>query len=123
LSLTGPVTKSEFEAALSGIDPKTGKRLAALGGRLQDHAAGWDMTFSAPKSVSVLWALSEPRDRATIETAQRAAVATAFLGGQPDLTGTRTDDGLAHRRPADLVDQLSSGHRSACRGCAAFDLA
>jgi conjugative relaxase-like TrwC/TraI family protein len=77
LSLEGPVTRSEFEAALRGIDPKTGQRLAALGGRLQDHTAGWDMTFSAPKSVSALWALSEPRDRTTIATGQRTAVATA----------------------------------------------
>jgi conjugative relaxase-like TrwC/TraI family protein len=77
LSLAGPVTKSEFEAALKGIDPKTGERLAALGGRLQDHAAGWDITFSAPKSVSVLWALSEGRDRPVIESAHRAAVSTA----------------------------------------------
>lgn len=28
-----------FEAALKGIDLKTGERLAALGGRSQDHAA------------------------------------------------------------------------------------
>ena len=77
LALSGPVTKSEFEAALKGIDPKTGERLAALGGRLQDHAAGWDMTFSAPKSVSVLWALSEERGRMAIEGAHRTAVATA----------------------------------------------
>jgi conjugative relaxase-like TrwC/TraI family protein len=74
LSLAGPVTKSEFEAALKGIDPKTGERLAALGGRSQDHAAGWDMTFSAPKSVSVLWALSEARDRVAVESAHRIAV-------------------------------------------------
>ena len=63
LSLSGPVTRSEFEAALRGIDPKTGERLAALGGKHQNHAAGWDVTFSAPKSVSVQWALSEPGDR------------------------------------------------------------
>src|SRR5581483_12247927 len=77
LSLAGPVTKAEFEAVLKGFDPKTGERLAALGGRLQDHAAGWDMTFSAPKSVSVLWALSDARDRAPIENAHRAAVSAA----------------------------------------------
>ncbi|MDX2287629.1 MAG: MobF family relaxase [Hyphomicrobiaceae bacterium] len=77
LSLSGPVTRSEFDAALRGIDPKTGERIAQLGGRAQQHAAGWDMTFSAPKSVSVLWALSEPRDRPAIERAQAAAVTTA----------------------------------------------
>ena len=78
LSLSGPVTGSEFEAALNGIDPKLGNRLAALGGWSRDHAAGWDMTFSAPKSVSVLWALTDVRERAAIESAQHNAVATAM---------------------------------------------
>jgi conjugative relaxase-like TrwC/TraI family protein len=77
LSLHGPVTRSDFESALRGIDPKTGERLANLGGRAQQHAAGWDLTFSAPKSVSVLWALSEPKDRPAIERAQHVAVAAA----------------------------------------------
>ncbi len=81
LSLSGPVTRSEFESALRGVDPKTGERLAALGGKHQNHAAGWDVTFSAPKSVSVQWALSEPGDRSGIERAHRTAVvaATTYL--------------------------------------------
>ncbi|MFZ0853664.1 MAG: MobF family relaxase [Hyphomicrobiaceae bacterium] len=97
LSLTGPVTKSDFEAALRGIDPKTGERLAALGGRVQNHAAGWDMTFSAPKSVSVLWALSEPHERTTIETAQRAAVTTATWFLEREAAWARRGKGGARR--------------------------
>ncbi|WP_316173185.1 MobF family relaxase [Bradyrhizobium sp. SZCCHNRI2049] len=77
LSLDGPVTQAEFDAALRGVDPKTGERLAQLGGRSQEHAAGWDMTFSAPKSVSVLWALSAAPERQMIAQAHRSAVAAA----------------------------------------------
>lgn len=77
LSLRGAVTKSEFEAALHGIDPKTGERLAQHGGRIREHSAGWDMTFSAPKSVSVLWALSNETERPAIERAHKAAVLAA----------------------------------------------
>jgi conjugative relaxase-like TrwC/TraI family protein len=77
LSLDGPVTQAEFDAALRGIDPKTGERLAQLGGRGREHAAGWDMTFSAPKSVSVLWALSEAPERQMIAQAHRSAVLAA----------------------------------------------
>ncbi|NPU64730.1 relaxase domain-containing protein [Bradyrhizobium sp. 83012] len=77
LSLDGPVTQTEFDAALRGIDPKTGERLAQLGGRGREHAAGWDMTFSAPKSVSVLWALSEAPERQIIAQAHRSAVLAA----------------------------------------------
>ncbi|MGJ4897486.1 MobF family relaxase [Bradyrhizobium oligotrophicum] len=77
LSLDGPVTRTEFDAALRGIDPKTGERLAQLGGRGREHAAGWDMTFSAPKSVSVLWALSDVPERQIIAQAHRSAVLSA----------------------------------------------
>src|SRR5215207_1710356 len=77
LSLTGPVTQTEFDAALHGIDPKTGERLAQLGGRGREHSAGWDMTFSPPKSVSVLWALSEASERRMIAHAHRSAVLAA----------------------------------------------
>jgi conjugative relaxase-like TrwC/TraI family protein len=77
LSLVGPVTHTDFEAALQGIDPKTGERLAQIGGRGGDHSAGWDMTFSAPKSVSVLWALSAGHDREMIEQAHQSAVQAA----------------------------------------------
>ena len=77
LSLKGPVTRTEFESALNGVDPKTGDRLVQQGGRGQLHSAGWDMTFSAPKSVSVLWALSAERERQAIERAHQSAVLTA----------------------------------------------
>jgi conjugative relaxase-like TrwC/TraI family protein len=99
LSLAGPVTKSEFEAALRGIDPKTGERLAALGGRVQDHAAGWDMTFSAPKSVSVLWALSEARERPVIEGAHQTAVAAATRYLEQTAAWARRGKGGATREP------------------------
>ena len=76
LSLRGPVTHAEFEAALGGGDPKTGDQLVQQGGRGRAHSAGWDMTFSAPKSVSVLWALSEGPERQAIERAHQSAVLT-----------------------------------------------
>jgi conjugative relaxase-like TrwC/TraI family protein len=65
LGLSGEVTTEDLEALLSGHDPHTG---ALLGSRFVDrvtkhgkliHAvAAFDGTFSAPKSVSVLWALT-----------------------------------------------------------------
>jgi hypothetical protein len=58
------VTQAEFDAALRGIDPKTGEPPAQLRGR--EHAAAWDMIFSAPKSISVPWALSDAPERQRI---------------------------------------------------------
>src|SRR3954468_3003655 len=77
LSLNGPVTQTEFDAALRGIDPKTSERLGQLGGRRREDAAGWDMTFSPPKPAPGLGALSEPRERQVITQAHRSAVLAA----------------------------------------------
>ncbi|WP_375208271.1 MobF family relaxase [Hyphococcus sp.] len=77
LSLEGSVSKSDFEAALEGLDPRTGERLILANGIA--HTAGWDMTFSAPKSASVLWALSNENARQTIEAAHQKAVNTALI--------------------------------------------
>jgi conjugative relaxase-like TrwC/TraI family protein len=100
LSLHGPVTQAEFRAALNGLDPKTGDRLARHGGRTRDHAAGWDMTFSAPKSVSVLWALSDEPDRRAVERAHRSAVLTATDYLERNAAWARRGKGGAVREPA-----------------------
>src|SRR5215470_10023213 len=112
LSLSGPVTASEFEAALSGIDLKIGNRLTALGGRSREHSAGWDMTFSAPKSVSVLWALSEARERATIEGAQHQAVTTAMRYLEQSAAWALRDKGGAHREPTAGLLMASFDHHT-----------
>ncbi|WP_136661680.1 MobF family relaxase [Nitratireductor sp. XY-223] len=113
LSLEGPVTRSEFEAALEGLDPKTGERLAAGGGRAHSHAAGWDMTFSAPKSVSVLWALSDGPERAAIEEAHRRAVLTATGHLEQTAAWARRGKGGALReRTAGLLMAQFDHHTS-----------
>ena len=97
LSLEGPVEKSAFEAALSGRDPKIGTRLVQANGPA--HSAGWDMTFSAPKSVSVLWALSPDADRKVIETAHRSAVLEATRHLEDNAAWARRGKAGAHREP------------------------
>lgn len=65
LGLTGPVAAVDLEALLSGRDPTTGTTLGApfvdrftKHGTLIQAVAGYDATFSAPKSVSVWWGLT-----------------------------------------------------------------
>ncbi|MEH6490402.1 MobF family relaxase [Hyphomonas oceanitis] len=96
LALEGPVSKADFEAALNGIDPKNGERLTQIG---KSHAPGWDMTFSAPKSVSVMWALSPPADRKAIEAAHRKAVHAATTHLEDHHAFTRRGKGGAIREP------------------------
>jgi len=96
LALEGPVSKADFEAALNGNDPKTGEPLVQLG---RNHAPGWDMTFSAPKSVSVMWALSPEAERAKIEVAHRMAVNAATRHLEDHHAVTRRGKGGAIREP------------------------
>ena len=69
VGLDGEVLPEQLQALLEGRHPATG---ATLGRRFGDRSArGFDATFSATKSVSVLWALSaDPWVRA--EVARRA---------------------------------------------------
>lgn len=110
LALEGAVTKAEFEAALKGLDPRTGERLNQTG---KSHAPGWDMTFSAPKSVSVMWALSSPAERARIEQAHRQAVTAATRHLEDNQAVTRRGRGGAIREPvAGLVIARFHHHTS-----------
>lgn len=96
LALEGPVSKRDFEAMLNGLDPKTGARLTQVG---KSHAPGWDMTFSAPKSVSVMWALAPEADRKQIEAAHRRSVHAATTHLEDTHAFTRRGKGGAVREP------------------------
>ena len=113
LSLEGPVMRAEFEAALTGLDPKTSTRLAALGGQNKTHSAGWDMTFSAPKSVSVMWALSEKETRERIEKAHVKAVLKATKSlEQTSAWARRGKGGRIKERTAGLLMAQFDHHTS-----------
>jgi conjugative relaxase-like TrwC/TraI family protein len=65
LGLSGEVTTEQLEALLEGRDPISGTRLGyplidrvEKSGKLRRAVAGFDATFSAPKSLSVWWALT-----------------------------------------------------------------
>lgn len=70
--LAGEVKNGELGKMLQGYHPTSGEALASNAG--VDHKGGWDMTFSAPKSVSVAWALADPETRTAIQAAQKKAV-------------------------------------------------
>lgn len=65
LGLSGEVSTEQLEALLSGRDPISGTQLGypfvdrvEKSGKVRKAVAGFDATFSAPKSLSVWWALT-----------------------------------------------------------------
>ena len=65
LGLVGNVEGEQLQALLAGLDPVTGRSLGRAltdrttsDGRVVKAVAGFDATVSAPKSLSVLWALT-----------------------------------------------------------------
>jgi conjugative relaxase-like TrwC/TraI family protein len=73
-----PVDGADFIALMEGRHPGTGGWLrpeGAGGGR----GGGIDVTFSAPKSVSTVWALGDPWQREQIEAAHATAVEQTIL--------------------------------------------
>lgn len=60
LGLDGTVDKFSFERLCDNLDPRTGKPLTVR--TRADRTVGYDFTFSVPKSVSLLYALSGDQD-------------------------------------------------------------
>lgn len=73
LGLSGNVAKGDLTAIMQGFHPATGE---ALTKRVGDaHKPGEDLTFSAPKSVSLAWANADPETQKSIAEAMHSAVA------------------------------------------------
>src|SRR5512132_2209669 len=75
----GEVDEDGFVALMEGRHPGTGERRKRVGGR--SRVAAFDLTFSAPKSVSVLLAVGDPvLGRALVEAHEEAvAAAVGYL--------------------------------------------
>jgi conjugative relaxase-like TrwC/TraI family protein len=76
LGLAGVVSPEQLRAVLDGRDPTTGKSLLWV--RRPDRLPGLDLTFSAPKSVSLLFALGDEQLSALVRRAHDAAVTQAL---------------------------------------------
>ena len=96
LGLRAHVHPSRFASVLSGYVPGTDLRLGRMRERQHDHRPGWDITFSAPKSVS-LEALVMG-DRRVIRAHDEAVRATLDWV-EAELLETRGWDPATRRRP------------------------
>jgi conjugative relaxase-like TrwC/TraI family protein len=76
LGLSGELDAEKLAALMDGMDPGTGEQLAL--GRSERSTSGFDLTFSAPKSVSVLIAVGDERLGAALIEAHEEAVDAAL---------------------------------------------
>ena len=100
----GPVVGRQFIALMEGRHPETGRWLRPPGAD-GSRGGGIDVTFSAPKSVSVVWALSEPQERELIEAAHARAVqrSVAYMRERVPLVRRRYDGQVVEEHAKDLL--------------------
>ena len=87
------VTEEAMAAVFrDGHDPATGETLGrGFGG--ENPVVGFDLTFTALKSVSALWGLGDDPTRAAVYAAHRAALGQALAFVERTVVRTRVGDG------------------------------
>ena len=105
LGLEGTVDGDDLRAVLAGLRPK-GAGLTPNGETLHPHprrVPGFDLTFKAPKSVSVLYAVSDdPRVQGAIIEACESAIRDTIAWLERDVMAVRRGTGN-ERYLADLA--------------------
>ncbi len=89
LGLHGQVSERDFVRVLAGLDPRDETPLTGAGRGRKRTIPGFDATFSAPKSVSLLWALGDPGTSRTVRRAHDRAVAEALGYLERNATSVR----------------------------------
>ncbi|MDP8932132.1 MAG: relaxase domain-containing protein [Actinomycetota bacterium] len=111
--LEGRVEGDPLRRVLAGADPNTGVRLAAHPAR---KVPGFDLTFRAPKSVSLMWALSDGGTAAEVCEAHDAAVDAAMGFIERAAARTRRGAGGTERVEVDGLIAAAFRHRTSRAG-------
>jgi conjugative relaxase-like TrwC/TraI family protein len=110
LGLEGAVDRDAFRRVLDGVLPN-GQRLGRQTPDGRQHAPGWDLTFSAPKSISVLVEAGlDERLLAAHEAAAREAL--GWIESEVVGTRSRRASGIEFRRTGSMVAALFTHHTS-----------
>ena len=101
LALTGKIEPDQFRQVIDGFTPDGKGKLVQNAGEAK-RQPGWDLTFSAPKTVSVVWSQADQETRSQIQEAQETAVRKAldWLEGE---SITRRGKGGGIKEPAKLI--------------------
>lgn len=109
LGLAGEVDEEGFAALMAGLDTGTGELLGQPRGR--STVAAFDLTFSAPKSVSVLFAVADQQTALAMVEAHREAVAAALQYLEAEACRVRRGHGGVERQRGDGFVAAAYRHR------------
>jgi conjugative relaxase-like TrwC/TraI family protein len=109
--LEGTVDGVDLAALLAGAHPGNGDGLVA-GMRRAGRVPGFDLTFSAPKSVSLAWALADPDVAERIAGAHDRAVADAVSAFQSEAVRARRGRDGVRQVDTDGVAAAAFAHRT-----------
>ena len=109
LGLHGPVKPKRFESVLAGYVPGTDLRLGRLRDGEHQHRPGVDVTFSAPKSVSLeALVYAPPKTGARVVRAHDEAVRATLGFIETELLQTRSYEPETGRRPRVQADGMAA---------------
>lgn len=77
LGLCGAVNRAEFLALFDGFSADHESKLVENAGGKR-RVPGWDLVFTVPKSISILWVVADPAHRAATERIHHQAVEAAI---------------------------------------------
>ncbi len=107
LGLRGTVRPEDLESLLAGNDPRTSDRVATWLTR-----PGYDLTLSAPKSVSLLWGLGDAQVAAVVREAHDEAVDAAMAYLDSEACRVRRGRGGRVRFSGDGLIAAAFRHRT-----------
>ena len=102
LGVKGQVKEEELKNVLAGYSPD-GKEALVQNAGDENRQSGWDLTFSAPKSISVIWSQADPETRREIQLAQKEAVGKAVGYLEDEAAFTRRGKGGSEREETKLT--------------------
>jgi conjugative relaxase-like TrwC/TraI family protein len=111
IGLDGEVSPDDLHAVLSGRDPWSGTRLGQ-----QHKVPGFDLTFRAPKSVSVLFGLGEPGFGRQVRDAHDRAVEAALEWTERHSVWSRRGHGGVNQIRGEGLIAAAFRHRTSRNG-------
>ncbi len=115
LGLSGRVDAEQFRQVLDAVNPTSGQPLD-ISRTTTARLAGFDLCFSAPKSVSVAWALATPEVSEMIAAAHDRAVTKAVEALEVEVIRARRGAAGRHSVETEGVAAAAFAHRSSRAG-------